>query len=82
MCGAGSYDAYLHTSSGLNAGDASGAHNGHFWSYHIGGANFAMGDGSVRFLSNSMNYSTFTALSTRSTGEVTVSRDDKPLPPV
>ncbi|GAA4434027.1 DUF1559 domain-containing protein [Bremerella cremea] len=39
-------------------------------SWHPGGAHFLMGDGSVRFLSENMNMSTYQGLSTRNEGEV------------
>ncbi|UUO05181.1 DUF1559 domain-containing protein [Blastopirellula sp. J2-11] len=39
-------------------------------SWHAGGANFVMGDGSVRFLSENMDMATYQGLSTRSGGEV------------
>jgi prepilin-type N-terminal cleavage/methylation domain-containing protein/prepilin-type processing-associated H-X9-DG protein len=42
----------------------------HLWSNHPGGANFAFGDGSVRFISYSINYQTLIYLSTRAGGEV------------
>ena len=40
----------------------------HFWSFHSGGSNFVMGDGSVRFLNYSAN-DIMPAMSTRSNGE-------------
>ncbi len=39
-------------------------------SWHTGGAQFAMGDGSVQFLSENMDMKTYQALSTRAEGEV------------
>ena len=42
----------------------------YLWSHHIVGANFAMGDGSVRFISYSGNAILMTYLATRATGEV------------
>ncbi|GAC1471444.1 MAG: DUF1559 domain-containing protein [Isosphaeraceae bacterium] len=41
-----------------------------FKSYHAGGANFGMGDGSVKFIKQSINPRTYNALGTRSRGEV------------
>jgi prepilin-type N-terminal cleavage/methylation domain-containing protein/prepilin-type processing-associated H-X9-DG protein len=41
-----------------------------FKSYHPGGVNFAMSDGSVRFLKQSINPRTFNALGTRAKGEI------------
>jgi hypothetical protein len=35
-----------------------------FYSYHVGGCHFLMGDGSVRFISSSVNGSTYQALGT------------------
>jgi prepilin-type N-terminal cleavage/methylation domain-containing protein/prepilin-type processing-associated H-X9-DG protein len=46
-------------------------HNGNeIYSFHIGGANFLMGDGAVRYISSSISSPTFVALYTRSGGEV------------
>src|SRR5262249_37695631 len=42
----------------------------HLWSNHTGGANFAFGDGSVRFISYSTNYQIILNLATRNGGEV------------
>jgi prepilin-type processing-associated H-X9-DG protein len=41
-----------------------------FKSWHPGGANFVMGDGSVKFVKQSINPRTFNALGTRDKGEV------------
>jgi prepilin-type processing-associated H-X9-DG protein/prepilin-type N-terminal cleavage/methylation domain-containing protein len=41
----------------------------HFWSYHSGGANFAMADGSVRLIPYSIGDNVMQALATRAGGE-------------
>lgn len=41
-----------------------------FYSFHTGGANFAFGDGSVRFLSEGTDLWTLAAMATRANGEV------------
>jgi prepilin-type N-terminal cleavage/methylation domain-containing protein/prepilin-type processing-associated H-X9-DG protein len=76
-CGVGNYtdesgagDNLLSTYWGLSQGAPDGADDFHFWSYHPNGAGFTFADGSVHFLSYSINYSTFLALSTRAGGEV------------
>ena len=46
----------------------------HFWSMHDGGANFLLGDGSVRFVAYSVD-SILPALATRNGGEVFSSGD-------
>ena len=40
------------------------------YSFHVGGANFLLGDGSVRFISENIAFNTFASLVTRSNGEV------------
>jgi prepilin-type processing-associated H-X9-DG protein len=47
----------------------------HFWSWHSGGANFALADGSVRLIPYSISAATLQALATRAGGE-TVSVSD------
>ncbi len=47
----------------------------HFWSWHPGGAHFALADGSVRLLRYDIATSTLSALATRSGGE-SVTLDD------
>jgi prepilin-type N-terminal cleavage/methylation domain-containing protein/prepilin-type processing-associated H-X9-DG protein len=42
----------------------------HFWSMHGAGANFLYVDGSVKFLSDTIDYHTFLALGSRNGGEV------------
>jgi prepilin-type N-terminal cleavage/methylation domain-containing protein/prepilin-type processing-associated H-X9-DG protein len=46
-------------------------HTDEFYSLHPGGANVLMGDGSVRFVKQSINLMTWQAMSSRSGGEVT-----------
>jgi prepilin-type processing-associated H-X9-DG protein len=41
-----------------------------YWSLHPGGANFLFGDGSVRFLKETINPTVFSGLATRAGGEV------------
>jgi len=42
----------------------------YFWSLHPGGCNFVMGDGSVRFIKDTVNPQAFSAIATRGGGEV------------
>ena len=75
-CASG-YDAHglgdqcMDSSEGLFFGDPGsvGVHARHWWSLHTGGAQFLFGDGSVHFMSNSLDYNTLLALSTRDQGE-------------
>ena len=41
-----------------------------YWSYHAGGGQFLLGDGTVRFLSYNISTQTYQALATRNGGEV------------
>jgi prepilin-type N-terminal cleavage/methylation domain-containing protein/prepilin-type processing-associated H-X9-DG protein len=55
---------------GLQIGNPNmGCDAGHYWSFHSGGAQFLMGDGSCRFISYNNN-TILPALSTRAGGEV------------
>ena len=41
-----------------------------FGSYHVGGAQFAMADGSVRFISENVDLRLYQSLATRGNGEI------------
>ena len=51
-------------------GVANPCSNNHFYSMHTGGANFAFGDGSVKFIAYAVNFQVMEALSTYAGGEV------------
>jgi len=70
VTGLGDGDNVLTTKFGLAPGLPDGNHNLHFWSYHSGGAHFELLDGSVRFISYSINFATFQALSTKRGREI------------
>jgi prepilin-type N-terminal cleavage/methylation domain-containing protein/prepilin-type processing-associated H-X9-DG protein len=66
----GNGDGILSTGQGFAPGLPDGNHDLHFWSYHPGGAMFLWIDGSVHFLSYTIDFTTFQALSTRAGGEI------------
>jgi hypothetical protein len=63
-----------YTSAGISSaivGTPIGTHGtGAPYSFHIGGAQFTLGDGSVRFISENISFSVFIALATPAGGEV------------
>jgi prepilin-type N-terminal cleavage/methylation domain-containing protein/prepilin-type processing-associated H-X9-DG protein len=54
----------------VNVPNHKGAKADDFWSLHPGGCNFLLGDGSVRFIKESVYPTVFSALATRAGGEV------------
>ncbi len=66
-------DSLRTTDNPLNTPPGTGVHyngnNGAFGSFHPGGGNFAFGDGTVRFISNTIDLTIYRALSTRDGGE-------------
>jgi prepilin-type processing-associated H-X9-DG protein len=57
-----------HSGDGFSPGDRR-SHVNQFHSQHSGGVHFVFGDGHVRFLSNSLDYRVYQALTTRTGGE-------------
>lgn len=68
--GSGNWDNLLYTRYGIGPGDGARSHVRHFWSSHTGGSQFVLTDGSVRFLSNNIDFRLFQNMSTRGGGEV------------
>ena len=54
----------------VNVPNHKGAKADDYWSLHPGGCNFLLGDGSVRFIKETVNPTVFSALATRAGGEV------------
>jgi prepilin-type N-terminal cleavage/methylation domain-containing protein/prepilin-type processing-associated H-X9-DG protein len=65
----GSREITPYATTGVNAGSNGGA-NDELFSFHSGGVNVLMGDGSVRFIKDSINVITLRGLVTLSGGEV------------
>jgi len=76
ICGGTECEHYIAADRGLSPGDNLPSYLSilqHFWSWHPGGAHFALTDGSVRFLSYGIDYNTYIGLSTRNGREVVAS---------
>jgi prepilin-type N-terminal cleavage/methylation domain-containing protein/prepilin-type processing-associated H-X9-DG protein len=63
-------DNLMSTEFGLAPGGNTPAHLYHYWSYHPGGTNVLLADGSVRMLKYTLDYQVLQALSTRAGSEV------------
>jgi prepilin-type N-terminal cleavage/methylation domain-containing protein len=72
FCGWGTRDHWQSMQLGLQPvlGPASPAHDLHFWSHHPGGAHFALGDASVRFVNYDTELKTMRDLASRNRGEI------------
>ena len=74
ICGGHECEHYVTSTLGLLKGNTVPAeyfiHTQHLWSWHPGGAHVGLTDGSIRFLSYSIDYNMYKGLSTRSGGEV------------
>lgn len=62
----GNRDNLLSTENPIGPGSDDGTHNNHYWSNHNGTVGFALADGSVRSISDSIEHDLFKAMSTRS----------------
>jgi prepilin-type N-terminal cleavage/methylation domain-containing protein/prepilin-type processing-associated H-X9-DG protein len=73
-CGPASTMVLSHTGSGgtgtIYVPNSKSSMVDDYWSFHRGGCNFLFGDGSVRFIKESVNPIVFSYLSTRAGGEV------------
>ena len=68
ICGGTECEQYISTEQGLSPGGDLPCSAGiieRFWSWHPGGAHFLFADGHVQMLSDSIDYATYTRLSTR-----------------
>ncbi|MGB7328239.1 MAG: DUF1559 domain-containing protein [Rubripirellula sp.] len=82
LCGGDECEHYITARAGLYMGNHKPAeyyqHLQHYWSWHFGGCHLTMADGSVHFMSYSLNYETYNDLATRAGHEV-IAADDWPL---
>lgn len=73
VCGGHECEHYVSSTLGLIPGSHEQAeyflHTQHYWSWHPGGANVSLVDGSTRFLAYTTDYRTYVGLSTRNGGE-------------
>ncbi len=81
ICGGDECEHYITSKLGLFMGNHEPneyyLHLQHYWSWHWGGCNIAMADGSVHFITYSMDYEVYTNLATRAGHEV-IAADDWP----
>ncbi|TWU48810.1 putative major pilin subunit [Rubripirellula tenax] len=74
MCGGDECEHYITATAGLYMGNHDPReyyqHLQHYWSWHFGGCHLTMADGSVHFTTYSLDYETYTELSTRAGHEV------------
>jgi prepilin-type N-terminal cleavage/methylation domain-containing protein/prepilin-type processing-associated H-X9-DG protein len=74
ICGGEECEHYITSTAGVYMGNFNPAeyylHLQHYWSWHWGGCNITMADGSVHFVSYSIDYQTYLDLSTRAGHEV------------
>ena len=71
ICAGYEGDSFIPAGAGFSPGEPTGGVNDtHFWSYHPGGGHFLFADGSVHFLSYSIDFNNYKALATRDRGEV------------
>ena len=74
ICGGNECEHYVSSTLGLFKGNYDPAeyfiHVQHLWSWHPGGAYVGLTDGSVSFLSYTIDYNTYNALATRAHGDI------------
>ena len=74
MCGGNECEHYISSTQGVFMGNHDPneyfLHLQHYWSWHFGGFNMTLADGSVRFVSYSIDHQTYLDLSTKDGHEV------------